>query len=65
MQQGKAKEVSGKMSHMTEHTYPRAYHLGRERRESGGNGNPPSILGWKDRHWWLAGWNDRDIELGK
>ena len=41
----------------------RAYHMGRERREQGGNKIPPATLNWEMRHWWLAGWNDRDLEL--
>lgn len=24
---------------------------------------PPGDLSWEDRHWWLAGWNDKDIEI--
>ena len=23
----------------------------------------PGSLSWGWRHWWLAGWNDRDMEL--
>jgi len=23
----------------------------------------PGSLNWGWRHWWLAGWNDRDMEL--
>ena len=44
-------------------TEPRAYHMGRERREQGGNKIPPATLSLEMRHWWLAGWNDRDMEL--
>jgi hypothetical protein len=24
---------------------------------------PPVDLNMEDRHWWLAGWNDSDIEI--
>lgn len=44
-------------------TFPRAYHMGRERREQDGKKEAPAILDFEMRHWWLAGWNDRDIEL--
>lgn len=51
------------MTHLAKCAYPRAYHMGRERRESGGGNAAPAILKSTDRHWWLAGWNDRDIEM--
>ena len=51
------------MSHLNCYSFPRAYHIGRERRESGGGKVPPAFLTWAERHWWLAGWNDRDMEL--
>lgn len=51
------------MSHPIDYSPPRAYHMGRERRETQGSKVPPGTLSWVDRHWWLAGWNDRDMEL--
>lgn len=51
------------MSHVFECPYPAAYHLGRDRREQGYARMPPAVLSWCDQHWWLAGWNDRDIEM--
>lgn len=39
------------------------YQLGRTARESGALKSPPGQLNWGERHWWLAGWNDRDIEI--
>ena len=51
------------MSHPIDYSPPRAYYMGRERRETHGSKVPPGTLSWVDRHWWLAGWNDRDMEL--
>lgn len=51
------------MSHVTEYTFPAHYYLGRSRRDCGESNIPPATAGWVDRHWWLAGWSDRDIEL--
>lgn len=39
------------------------YMSGRNAREYGSPKSPPGHLNWEDRHWWLAGWNDRDIEI--
>lgn len=44
---------------------PDAYHFGRTARESGIPPSPPGHLNWQDRHWFAAGWNDRDLELKK
>ncbi len=51
------------MSHVTEYTLPMPYSAGRAHREAGGAKTPPSTLTWAERHWWLAGWNDRDMEM--
>lgn len=42
---------------------PRAYFEGRKARESGQLNDAPGYLSPVLRSWWLAGWNDRDIEL--
>lgn len=42
---------------------PRTYHAGREARQAGQSKCAPGSLSWADRHWWLAGWNDADLEL--
>lgn len=39
------------------------YQSGRNARDHHSNKSPPGHLSWEDRHWWLAGWNDRDIEI--
>ena len=52
------------MSHVIEYTYPAIYRTGRSVREAGGRKAPPAYLSICDRHWWLAGWNDMDIEMG-
>jgi hypothetical protein len=39
------------------------YHEGYNARTWGNAKVPPGVLNWRDRHWWLAGWNDRDIEI--
>jgi hypothetical protein len=41
----------------------KTYHAGREARDQGFQKSPPGYLDWELRHWWLAGWNDRDMEL--
>lgn len=45
--------------------YPSAYYLGRSVRNDGESqaANPYSFMTrlWA---WWMAGWNDRDIEMG-
>lgn len=51
------------MSHVTEYTYPAIYLTGRSVREAGGHKAPPAYLSICDRHWWMAGWNDMDMEL--
>lgn len=40
----------------------RSYVLGGNARESCFSKNPPAHLSREHRSWWLAGWNDRDIE---
>lgn len=40
-----------------------AYRQGRTARSNGGLKCPPGHLNWEMQHWWLAGWNDRDIEI--
>ena len=52
------------MSYLTEYTYPSAYHLGRADRYNGKQRSAPANLTFCERHWWLAGWNDTDIEIG-
>lgn len=39
------------------------YDAGREARDLGKDKSPPGGLGAQRRSWWLAGYNDRDIEL--
>lgn len=39
------------------------YQAGYNARTWGNAKVPPGLLNWTDRHWWLAGWNDRDMEL--
>lgn len=41
----------------------RIYHAGVTARCLGQPANPPGDLSWEDRHWWAAGWNDRDAEM--
>lgn len=43
--------------------YPHHYYSGRNFRSKGYPKTPPAILSEEDRYWWLAGWNDRDVEL--
>lgn len=51
------------MSHITEYTLPNVYYRGRASREAQDPNTPPATLTWSERHWWLAGWNDRDMEM--
>lgn len=51
------------MSHITDYTLPLPYYSGRASREAKTSKNPPAHLTWSDRHWWLAGWNDKDMEM--
>lgn len=47
---------------MKEHRTPEAYHEGRAGRQGNKPKSPPYAAlsqGWA---WWLAGWNDADIE---
>ena len=37
--------------------------LGVSARDSGQAKSPPSEFDMRLRHWWLAGWNERDQEL--
>lgn len=46
-----------------EQKLPSLYHAGRISRSNKRPKVPPSLITWADRHWWLAGWNDRDMEL--
>lgn len=39
------------------------YYAGRNSRNEGNQKTPPATYSWTDRHWWLAGWNDRDMEI--
>lgn len=39
------------------------YQAGRDARDLGKDKTPPGGLGAQRRAWWLAGYNDRDIEL--
>lgn len=41
------------------------YRAGRNNRTHGSaeNNAPPGHLTWEERHWWLAGFHDRDIEI--
>ena len=41
------------------------YRAGRNARThvSAKNVTPPKNLTWEERHWWLAGFHDRDIEI--
>lgn len=41
-----------------------AYTAGRERRRKGGAKIPPSSLSAPQRAWFMAGWHDKDMELG-
>lgn len=38
------------------------YKQGYRAAELGRNKSPPAELSWKDRHWWLAGFGDWEIE---
>lgn len=40
-----------------------AYKAGVEARDLGKDKTPPGGIGAQRRSWWLAGYNDRDIEL--
>ena len=51
------------MSHTTDYTLPMSYYRGRASREAQDPKTPPATLTWAERHWWLAGWNDRDMEM--
>lgn len=42
--------------------YPRAYYRGREAREAGEPKHRTGKLNAVERSWWLAGWNDCDLE---
>jgi hypothetical protein len=39
------------------------YFCGRKARDEGQAKVPPATVTWRNRHWWLAGWNDRDMEV--
>lgn len=51
------------MSRTTDYTLPLPYYSGRASREAKTSKNPPAHLTWSERHWWLAGWNDKDMEM--
>ena len=53
------------MSHTTDYTLPMSYYSGRASREAKNPKTPPATLTWAERHWWLAGWNDRDMEMAR
>lgn len=44
-----------------ERTY---YQAGMQARDEGLACCAPGDLSWRHRHWWMAGWNDRDIQRG-
>ena len=44
-----------------ERTY---YQAGMQARDDGLACYAPGDLTWCHRHWWMAGWNDRDIQRG-
>lgn len=44
-------------------TIPREYYAGRNSRDNGEHKHAPAWMSIEARHWWLAGWNDRDMEL--
>lgn len=39
------------------------YDAGRKARDNGSLKSPPGHLNWEEQHWWLPGFNDRDIEI--
>ncbi|MND16953.1 hypothetical protein D3C76_367480 [compost metagenome] len=39
------------------------YRMGRSARDLKHPNRPPSNLSWENKHWWHAGWGDRDIEI--
>lgn len=43
--------------------HQRLYEMGFEARSAGRPKMPPSGMSFQGLHWWLAGWNDRDIEI--
>lgn len=48
---------------MNIHTLPKEYHSGRAARLAGMPKIAPATIGTIEmRHWWLAGWNDADME---
>jgi hypothetical protein len=51
------------MSHMADVKLSAHYQAGVSARTWGNAKVPPGVLNWRDRHWWLGGWNDRDIEI--
>jgi hypothetical protein len=51
------------MARVTEYTTPSACRDGRQARIDRKRNNPPATLTWAERHWWLAGWGDADMEL--
>lgn len=40
------------------------YRDGMQARDDGLACCAPGDLSWRHRHWWMAGWNDRDIQRG-
>lgn len=46
-------------------TLPRSYHHGREARVENKPKHAPATLSDVMRYWWLAGWNDADMEQTK
>lgn len=52
------------MARVTEsHDIPQAYHDGVRARLEGEEKHAPSWLSTQGRSWFLAGWNDKDLEL--
>lgn len=50
--------IEGASSH-----YQRIYEMGFEARSARMGDIPPDGLSFQGQHWWLAGYQDRDIEL--
>lgn len=42
---------------------PDVYYQGRKARDQFMCCKSPPGLGMERKHWWMAGWNDRDMEL--
>lgn len=60
-----AQEATDKHRSAERADLPEPYWMGRCTRSRGEPKEPQQYLSSEDRHWWYAGWNDRDIELAK